>query len=54
VKSDFVKDVMVKERKVGAERYAFVMNFSTEPREIENLTLDKYDFAVKKFELDER
>lgn len=54
VKTDFVKDIMIKERKVGAERYAFVMNFSTESREIENLTLGKYNFAVKKLEVDAR
>ncbi|MDF2872571.1 MAG: hypothetical protein K0R05_4146 [Anaerocolumna sp.] len=30
------------------------MNFSAETREIENLTLEKYDFAVKKYKLDKR
>ncbi len=47
VNSDYVKDIMIKERKEGENRYAFYMNFSTESKKIQEISLDKYAFIVK-------
>ncbi len=45
ISSEYVKDVMVKERKNGDERTVFYMNFSNEKREIEGLELEGYEVA---------
>ncbi|MDF2800867.1 MAG: beta-galactosidase [Anaerocolumna sp.] len=48
VNSEFIKDVMVKERTDGENTYKFFMNYSSESRVIQNINLKKYDFVVKK------
>lgn len=48
VESEYIKDVMVKERRDGENTYSFFMNFGTEDREIQDVKLTKYDFVVKK------
>lgn len=48
VDSNYIQDVMVKERTDGENTYTFYMNFSSCSREIQGILLNKYDFAIKK------